>query len=204
MKKIISVSLLWPLLSFSSPQCPSNSSPAVIGQGCSCDLGYELQGKQCVKMDIPENASASILGGWDCDTGYEERGNQCVKAHLPKNADFTYDANWECKQGYQRNGQECDKVELPKNAHFIYGATWECNAGFVSTGKSCREMSRDELVNQVKSLNEMLYIQLSKPSNGSCSSGFNACKKECDIQFSSYNDQDKCAEACEEGNDRCN
>lgn len=126
-----------------------------------------------MKIQLPENASISVLGGWQCNIGYLKNGNECVK------------------------------VQLPDNAHFTFGSMWECNAGFIKNGKSCRAMNRDELVNQVRLLNQLLLLQMSKSSGGSCSSGFDACEDECGDQFSSYYDKQKCVEACEEGKDAC-
>ncbi|WP_199877640.1 hypothetical protein [Salinivibrio sp. MA427] len=148
-----------------------------------------MKNNQCVEINIPENASASIMGGWQCNTGYRKDGDKCDKVQLPSHANFTFGDSWSCNQGYKRSGDKCIKVQLPDNAHFTFGSVWECNAGFTKNGNSCRAMNRNELVEQVKLLNQMLIIQMSKSSGGRCSSGFDECEDECDDQFSSYYDE---------------
>jgi len=203
MRYLLLIVLFVPIPGFAETQCPPNSHPDILGRGCMCNAGYEVKNNQCIKIKVPDNASTSILGGWQCNTGYIRKGNECDKVVLPDNASFIYGGTWTCNTGYQQRGNQCIKVNLPDNAHFTFGSMWECNAGFTKNGKSCRKMNRDELVNQVRLLNQMLIMQMSKQTGGDCSSGFDACEDECDDQFSSYYDEKKCVEACEEGKDAC-
>lgn len=203
MHNLLIIFILISLLAYAEDQCPPNSSTDILGGGCRCNTGYEAKNNQCVKIQPPENAAISIMGGWQCNTGYQKNGNKCDKVDLPNNASFTFGASWSCNQGYKQSENECIKVELPDNAYFTFGSMWECNAGFTKSGNSCRAMNRDELVDQVKFLNQMFLMQMSKSSGGSCSSGFDACEDECDDQFSSYYDEKKCVEACEEGKAAC-
>ncbi|MFA0697894.1 hypothetical protein, partial [Vibrio sp. 10N.222.49.C9] len=97
---------------------------------------------------------------------------------LPKNARFIGGTSvWTCDKGYQKQSNSCIKVHLPENAHFAFGSSWQCDAGFKRAGGECLAMNQQELVNQVKSLNRMLMMQISESAggNGNCSTGFSYC-----------------------------
>ncbi|WP_191907438.1 hypothetical protein [Vibrio diabolicus] len=225
--------LIFPMLANAELQCPPNSSPDYFGKNCYCDTGFEVKNNQCSKIEVPENATISMLGGWQCNmgykktgdkctkvkvpenatltyggswscnTGYRKVGNGCDKVQLPENAQFTYGGSWSCNKGYKKNNNKCDKVKLPKNAHFTFGSTWQCDSGFKQTGNSCVSMTNSELIQQVNLLNRMLMMQIAKSGGGDCTAAFRACEDECDDQFSSYRDEDMCVEACEEGKRAC-
>lgn len=194
---LLSVGAAW------AQQCPPNARPDIFGKGCVCNTGYVVENGYCVEMKIPDNAHPNYLGGWDCDRGFKKAGNECIAVQLPPNASFTYGGGWVCNQGYERRGNTCERVILPDNAHFTFGSMWECNPGFKKQGGQCVDMNRHELIEQNKRLSEMLYMQMSKSTGGDCSAGFDACEDECDDQFSSYSNEDKCEEVCEEGKDAC-
>jgi len=191
-------------LALAAEECPANSHPDIFGRGCVCNTGYVVENEACVKMRVPANAHPNYLGGWECDHGYTKAGDECAAVQLPPNASFTFGGNWTCNQGYERNGNGCAQVVLPDNAHFTFGAMWECDPGYKKDGGQCFEMNKQELIEKTKLLNLMLYMQMSKSTGGDCSSGFDACEDECDDQFSSYSDQQKCEDACDEGKDACN
>ncbi|CAH6924714.1 conserved exported hypothetical protein [Vibrio chagasii] len=195
--------LIFPMLANAELQCPPNSSPDYLGKNCYCDTGFEVKNNQCSKIEVPENATISMLGGWQCNMGYKKTGDKCTKVKVPENATLTYGGSWSCNTGYRKVGNGCDKVQLPENAHFTFGSTWQCDSGFKQTGNSCVSMTNSELIQQVNLLNRMLMMQIAKSEGGDCTAAFRACEDECDDQFSSYRNKDMCVEACEEGKRAC-
>ncbi|MBE4195976.1 hypothetical protein HJ093_22605 [Vibrio parahaemolyticus] len=200
---ILLLALMFPVLASAELQCPPNSSPDYLGINCYCDTGFEVKNNLCSKIEVPENATISILGGWQCNMGYKKTGNKCTKVEVPENATLTYGGSWACNTGYRKNNSKCDKVALPKNAHFTFGSTWQCDSGFKQAGNACVPMTNSELIQQVNLLNRMLMMQMAKSKGGDCSSAFKACEDECDDKFSSYRDEDMCVEACKKGKRAC-
>jgi hypothetical protein len=62
---------------------PENAEARSYGGGWDCDLGYRVEGEECVAIDIPENAYAtgrSYGSGWACRRGYEEVGGNVLRS----------------------------------------------------------------------------------------------------------------------------
>ena len=54
---------------------PLNAQVRSYGTGWICNLGYRVDGADCVALDIPERAyptGRSYGSGWECDRGYEQ------------------------------------------------------------------------------------------------------------------------------------
>ena len=69
---------------------PQNAQPRGYGGGWDCDLGYRVEGAECLALDIPEHAypTGRAYGtGWDCARGYEDaNGTSCTPIPVPANA----------------------------------------------------------------------------------------------------------------------
>ena len=62
---------------------PENAEPRSYGSGWVCNLGYRVEGAECVALEIPENAYATGLSygsGWACRRGYEEAGGDLLRS----------------------------------------------------------------------------------------------------------------------------
>lgn len=104
---------------------PENGSARSYGSGWECNLGYRVDGDDCLAIDIPEHAYAtgqSYGSGWACRRGFEQVGRaSCIPIEIPENA-FLESAgyDWECDRGYRRGRTSCEAVDLPENA-FLSG-----------------------------------------------------------------------------------
>ena len=124
---------------------PENAQARSYGGGWVCDLGYRVDGAECLKLDIPDNAHAtgrSYGTGWACRRGYEEvNGESCNPIHVPANA-FLRSAghDWQCERGYRREREVCVRIDLPDHAYLTddSGKTgWACNRGFTASTAGC-------------------------------------------------------------------
>lgn len=154
-------------------ECPANSHPGYVGSGCRCDMGYQRSGNRCVESPALRQQSSPSFRS------------------LP------------CKSGYKEIDGECKQVRFPENANSESRSSQPCNIGYKRVGENCREMDNAELRELVRKLTDTVILQAATGSSSDCSSGFDACEDECDDQFYSYSDEEKCVEACEEGEDAC-
>jgi len=98
-------------LSSQTPQIPANAHAQAFGRSWVCDSGYRRAAGSCVKIEIPENAHAT-LASWACDHAYRRDGERCLKVDVPDNA-FPIGASWECNLGFEKQGDQC--LPLPED-----------------------------------------------------------------------------------------
>lgn len=124
---------------------PENAQARSYGGGWVCDLGYRVDGADCVKLDIPDNAHAtgrSYGAGWACRRGYEEvNGATCNLIHVPANAFLRSSGHdWLCERGYRQEREVCVPIDLPDHAYLTDdngGSGWACDRGFTATTEGC-------------------------------------------------------------------
>lgn len=124
---------------------PQNAQPRSYGTGWVCDLGYQVDGAECLALDIPENAhptGRSYGTGWECDHGYEEaNGTSCNPILVPTNAflrSFGYD--WQCERGFRQERDACVSIVLPEHAYLTEdnsGPGWTCDRSYVVVEEAC-------------------------------------------------------------------
>ena len=184
---------LIPMVGLGQDSCPENAFQ--IGNRCVCSFGYVTTNQGCEKVDL------------QCNYGFRKVENSCVKIDLPENASINpmSEEGWKCDLGFRKVNGSCMKIDLPENASISLMSEegWACDLGFEKIDDACVVMSTGELI---KSLNTLNYIMLNMamPNSGrSCSSGFDACEDECDNQFYSLTDENRCLEACKKGKQAC-
>ena len=94
---------------------PENAQPRSYGSGWVCDLGYRVEGNECLALDIPEHAyptGRSYGTGWECDRGYEEvGGTSCNPIPVPANAFLrSYGDDWQCERGFRQERDGCVSI----------------------------------------------------------------------------------------------
>ncbi|MFD2816007.1 hypothetical protein ACFSYD_19070 [Paracoccus aerius] len=88
---------------------PKNAQVRSYGSGWTCDLGYRVDGADCLKLVVPENADAtgrSSGTGWSCRHGYEEVSRtSCQPVVVPANAFLQSSGHdWQCEREYRKVG----------------------------------------------------------------------------------------------------
>ncbi|MGQ3486323.1 hypothetical protein [uncultured Roseovarius sp.] len=131
---------------------PQNAQSRSYSRGWDCDLGYRVEGAECLALDIPENAYAtgrSYGSGWACRRGFEEiGGTACRPMPVPDNAflrSFGYD--WQCDRGYRQERETCVPIVLPDNAYLTEGTSgtgWTCDRGYAAVAQTCLPISVPE------------------------------------------------------------
>jgi hypothetical protein len=124
---------------------PQNAQSRSYGGGWDCDLGYRVEGAECLTLDIPENAYAtgrSYGSGWACRRGYEEAGGtSCEAIPVPEHAFLRSSGyDWQCDRGYRQDRETCVPIVLPDNAYLTddtSGSGWTCERGFTASSGGC-------------------------------------------------------------------
>lgn len=125
---------------------PQNAQARSYGAGWVCDLGYRVDGAECLALDIPEHAyptGRSYGTGWTCDRGYAVVARGCMPIAVPANAYLTnasYGAAWACERGFVKIDDRCDAIVLPENAFLeqaSYGPGWSCDRGYEPLSGAC-------------------------------------------------------------------
>jgi hypothetical protein len=124
---------------------PENAQPRSYGGGWVCDLGYRVEGAECLALDIPEHAfptGRSYGTGWECGRGYEEKnGTSCSPIPLPANAFLRYSGyDWQCDRGYRQERDACVPLVLPEHAYLTEdnsGPGWTCDRGYSAVAGTC-------------------------------------------------------------------
>lgn len=124
---------------------PDNAEARSYGGGWNCDLGYRVEGAECLALDIPENAYATGRSyglGWACRRGYEEaEGTSCEAIPVPENAFLRSSGyNWQCDRGYQQNRETCVPIVLPDHAYLnddTSDSGWTCERGYEQVNNTC-------------------------------------------------------------------
>ena len=117
---------------------PENAQPRSYGSGWVCDLGYRVEGDECLALDIPEHAyptGRSYGTGWECDRGYEEvGGTSCNPIPVPANAFLrSYGDDWQCERGFRQERDGCLSIVLPEHAYLTEDSSvtgWTCDRGY--------------------------------------------------------------------------
>ena len=124
---------------------PENAQPRSYGDGWVCDLGYRVEGVECLALDIPEHAyptGRSYGTGWECDRGYEEaNGISCNPIPVPANAFLRSSGyDWQCERGYRQERDACVPIVLPEHAYLTQdtsGTGWTCDRGYSAVAGTC-------------------------------------------------------------------
>jgi hypothetical protein len=124
---------------------PQNAQSRSYGGGRDCDLGYRLEGAECLALEIPENAYATGMSygsGWACRRGYEEAGGtSCAAIPVPDNAFLRSSRHdWQCNRGYRQDRETCVPIVLPDNAYLTDDTSefgWACERGFTARSSDC-------------------------------------------------------------------
>lgn len=124
---------------------PENAQPRSYGSGWVCDLGYRVEGDECLALDIPEHAyptGRSYGMGWECDRGYEEvGGTSCNPIPVPANAFLrSYGDDWQCERGFRQERDGCLSIVLPEHAYLTEhnsGTGWTCDRGYAVVAGTC-------------------------------------------------------------------
>jgi hypothetical protein len=124
---------------------PENAQPRSYGGGWVCDLGYRVDGAECLALDIPEHANPtgrSYGTGWECDRGYEEvSGTSCNPIPVPANAFLRSSGyDWQCERGFRQERDACVPIVLPEHAYLTEdssGTGWTCDRGYAAVAGTC-------------------------------------------------------------------
>lgn len=124
---------------------PQNAHARSYGVGWVCDLGYRVEGTECLALDIPEHAyptGRSYGTGWECDRGYEEvSGTTCNLIPVPANAFLRSSGyDWQCERGYRQERDGCLSIVLPEHAYLTEDGTetgWTCDRGYAAVAGTC-------------------------------------------------------------------
>lgn len=128
---------------------PQNAQARSYGAGWVCDLGYRVDGAECLALDIPEHANPtgrSYGTGWECDRGYEEvSGTSCNPIPVPANAFLRSSGyDWQCERGFRQERDACVSIVLPDNAYLTddtSGSGWTCERGFSASSSACEPIA---------------------------------------------------------------
>ena len=106
---------------------PENAKLSGFGNEWVCEAGYQkaADGKKCVAIEVPANASLSIGSkrGWKCNYGYNYAadGTGCSPIRLPKFAKLSDSGTyWNCVDGFVKMGDRCS-VDLFYYRFWIIG-----------------------------------------------------------------------------------
>ncbi len=124
---------------------PQNAQARSYGGGWVCDLGFRVEGAECLALDIPEHAYAtgrSFGTGWECGRGYKEvSGTSCNPIPVPANAFLrSYGYDWQCERGYRQERDACVPIVLPGHAYLkedTSGTGWTCDRGYAAVAGTC-------------------------------------------------------------------
>lgn len=124
---------------------PLNAQSRSFGGGWVCDLGYRVEGAECLALEIPEHAypnGRSYGTGWACGRGYEEvSGKFCNPIPMPANAFLrSYGYDWQCERGYRRDRGACLAIVLPEHAYLTEDSSesgWTCDRGYLAVSGAC-------------------------------------------------------------------
>lgn len=124
---------------------PENAQPRSYGGGWVCDIGYRVEGAECLPLDIPEHAyptGRSYGTGWECNRGYEEvDGTSCNPIPVPANAFLRSSGyDWQCERGFRQEDEACVPIVLPERAYLkddASGRGWTCDRGYEALAGTC-------------------------------------------------------------------
>lgn len=124
---------------------PQNAQARSYGAGWACDLGYQVDGAECLALDIPEHAyptGRSYGTGSECIRGYEEvSGTSCNPILVPANAFLrSYGEDWQCERGFRQAREGCLSIVLPEHAYLAEdssGTGWTCGRGYAVVAGTC-------------------------------------------------------------------
>lgn len=124
---------------------PQNAQARSYGGGWVCDLGFRVEGAECLALEIPENAyptGRSYGTGWECDRGYDEvDGTSCNPIPVPANAFLRSSGyDWQCERGYRQERDTCVSIVLPEHAYLTEdtsGARWARDRGLTAHAETC-------------------------------------------------------------------
>ncbi|PRY84368.1 hypothetical protein [Donghicola tyrosinivorans] len=124
---------------------PDNAEARNYGGGWDCDLGFRVEGAECMALDIPDNAYATgrtYGSGWACRRGYEEiSGASCEAIPIPENAYLRSTGHdWQCDRGYRQDRETCVPIVLPEHGYLTEdtsGSEWVCDRGFTPSASAC-------------------------------------------------------------------
>ncbi len=124
---------------------PQNAQSRSYGEGWNCDLGYRMDGAECLALDIPEDAFATGRSyglGWECRRGYAAvKGVSCAAIPVPENAFLRSSGySWQCDRGYRKDRENCVLIDLPDKAYLTdngSGSGWSCERGFTASSGAC-------------------------------------------------------------------
>lgn len=131
---------------------PENAQPRSYGGGWVCDLGFRVEGAECLPLDIPEHAyptGRSYGTGWECDRGYEEvDGTSCNPIPVPANAFLRSSGyDWQCERGFRQEDEACVPIVLPERAYLTddhSGTGWTCDRGYEALAGTCSPIAVPE------------------------------------------------------------
>lgn len=127
---------------------PNNARSNTYGSGWECLFGYQLKGKECIAINMPENAyltHSSFGNGWKCSWGFHKINNACISIKIPENAFLnSYGYGWECKRGFKASNNACIAVTVPENGYLVnstFGEGWECERGYLAKQDFCVKLN---------------------------------------------------------------
>ncbi len=132
---------------------PLNAQARSYGGGWVCDLGFRVEGTECLALDIPEHAyptGRSYGMGWECDRGYEKvNRTSCNSIPVPANAFLQSSGyDWQCERGFRREDRACLAIFLPERAYLTEdgwrGKGWACDRGFAAIAEKCMPIAVPE------------------------------------------------------------
>ncbi|MCV2880310.1 hypothetical protein OE699_15820 [Sedimentimonas flavescens] len=131
---------------------PQNAQARSYGGGWVCDLGFRVEGAECLPLDIPEHAyptGRSYGTGWECDRGYEEVDRtSCNPIPVPANAFLRSSGyDWQCERGFRQEDEACVPVVLPERAYLTSdhsGTGWTCDRGYEALAGTCSPIAVPE------------------------------------------------------------
>lgn len=198
-----------PVINASQPS--NNVAPTENSFGMkSCPRGYSGNGYpiiNCSRLVLPANAELGATGNnWKCRLGYFRREQQCELIDIPENAHLTSnsffaisdDNGWACDRGFREINNSCEKIYVPQNAKLnSLGSGYKCNLGFANTGSSCRAKNYGELIVDLQTAEQNLFLAISNMGK-SCSKIVDLCEKTCDDDFSYSSSPNKreCEKVC--------
>ena len=131
---------------------PQNAQARSYGGGWVCDLGFRVEGSECLALDVPEHAyptGRSHGTGWECYRGYEEVNEIfCNPIPVPANAFLRSSGyNWQCKRGFRQEDEACVAIVLPERAYLTEdssGTGWTCDRGYEAVAGTCSPIAVPE------------------------------------------------------------